>query len=275
MIEKAENTFIVPTIFFHPHLESCLKSIHDHNENFRLIHIDQSNDPKVEALGKKYAHLYIKSYRNLGFAKAMNTGIKLADTPYVTLCNDDVDFISKRWFIDLKKILDKKKTAKPEEYEFLAINTASIKCLGHPECDLGPYQEQYSDEDYDKLLVPRKGYHPDHIFEGSMMFCTVFHKSAFDIVGLLDEGYFPGGAEDYDWCRRCYQAGYRYVSYNKALTYHHWMTSRNHVRPSEEDYAKYQKWGSGADKWGYGEGDTDIYGRKGGKKDIPTIEMPL
>ena len=184
-IKSPENTFIIPVIFNHIGVRRCIQTIHRYNDNYRIILIDQTKEAKCAHL-RHYVHLYIHSYRNLGFAKAMNTGAKIADTPYITLCNDDIEFVNKRWFPD---IVDLFKRAP----NLMAINPASIKEIGQDRIkDWMPYKETYTEEDYNYLLTPKKGFHPSWIFEGTMMFCTVFRKEAFDIVGYLCEGFYPG-----------------------------------------------------------------------------------
>lgn len=268
-IKPTENTFIIPVIFNYEGVIRCIETIHRYNDNFRIILIDQTKEGKCRHL-QPLVHIYMQVYRNLGFAKAMNLGAKIADTPYITLCNDDVEFINKRWF---PAIVDMFKRAP----NLLAINPASVKEIGPDRMkDWMPYKETYTDEDYDYLLKPKKGFDPSWIFEGTMMFCTVFRKEAFDIVGWLCEGFYPGSGEDYDWCRRCYEKGYKLVHYNGSFIYHHWLTSKNKFDWNGPDLKKYRVWPGFREKWMTDEEqDPDIYAKKGRGTKRPVITMNL
>jgi len=114
------------------------------------------------------------------------------ESEYITLCNDDVEFVHKDWFPNVKEYFEKRP-------EILGINPASIKAFTPDRTkDWMPYKEKYTEDDIKYLFEPKAGtdceftYHPAWFFEGAMMFCTVFPSKAFDIVGLLDEGFFPG-----------------------------------------------------------------------------------
>jgi len=188
-----ENTFIIPVIFNYKGVDKCIETIYNYNENFRIYLIDQTEGGKCAYLQDR-VHLYIKTCRNLGFAKAMNTGIVIAmrESEYITLCNDDVEFVHKDWFPNVKEYFEKRP-------EILGINPASIKAFTDDRTkDWMPYKEKYTEDDIKYLFEPKAGtdceftYHPTWFFEGAMMFCTVFPSKAFDIVGLLDEGFFPG-----------------------------------------------------------------------------------
>jgi len=188
-----ENTFIIPVISNYKGVDKCIETIYNYNENFRIYLIDQTKDGKCAYLQDK-VHLYIKTQRNLGFAKAMNTGIVIAmrESKYITLCNDDVEFVHKDWFPKVKEYLEKRP-------EVLGLNPASIRAFTPDRTkDWMPYKEKYTEEDIKYLFEPKEGenceftYNPAWFFEGAMMFCTVFPSRAFEIVGLLDEGFFPG-----------------------------------------------------------------------------------
>jgi GT2 family glycosyltransferase len=264
-----ENTFVLPVIYNYDGVARCIETIHKYNEKYRIVLIDQTPDNKCWYLRDK-VDIYLKVHRNLGFAKAMNIGAKMATTPYITLCNDDIEFISKRWFPAIRKLFDKAPN-------LMAINPASVKEIHNDRTkDWMPYKEEYTDEDYEYLLKPKKGFHPTWIFEGTMMFCTVFRKEAFEVAGWLDEGFYPGSGEDYDWCRRCYELGYKLVHYNGSFVYHHWLTSKNKYNWNNPELKKYRVWEGFREKWMTDEEqDPDIYGRKSKGLERPTIIMDL
>ena len=55
-------------------------------------------------------------------------------------------------------------------------------------------------------------------------FCALFKREVVDVVGLLDEQFFPGGYEDLDYCVRVRQVGID-LSVARHVYLHHWGSS--------------------------------------------------
>lgn len=225
--------------------------------------------------------MIIESYRNLGFSKSLNMGIKLAETPFICICNDDVELIHKDYWPNIKEVFSRKDCEK-----VLAVAPSSVKGFPKsPEMDLLPYKEEYTDEDWrylmseDNKMAKILGLGEKHnsrwLFDGTMFYFVCFKKETFEIVGLMDEGFWPGTSEDYDMCRRICSKGYRIVQTCNSFVYHHWRITCGKYKPSIEDINKYRKWESFDQKWNYpGEKTANIYAQ-GGKKDVPTIFVPI
>ena len=200
---KIVNTFIIPH-YNYKGVIRCLETLHKHTPpNFKVILVDQGDEDLTEKIKDK-VDLYLKSYRQLGFAKACNLGWQLADTKYVTICNDDVEFINKKWWDGVIESFNN---------EIIAVNPMSPRnySMGLKITNNYPYLKDYSEEDYKKILdLPYKG------FQCNAMFCTVFDNELAKKVGYFDEFFFPAGGEDTDWIIRA--KGYR-DSQNKFRGY--------------------------------------------------------
>ena len=122
---KKKNTFIIP-IIRDDLIETCLDKLYKYTpDNFYVYVIDQTQNGIDRKLLDRI-HLYIRPHRNLGFAKACNEGIKLVETEYFTLLNDDVECINSKWLqgiIDTFKMIKKQTPDKPA----VMVNPASIK----------------------------------------------------------------------------------------------------------------------------------------------------
>src|SRR5690606_21748056 len=119
--------------------------------------IDQTVDGIDHNLRNRYKDLMIirtpktdtHKHGNLGFAKATNTGIKLVETPYFTMCNDDVEFIDKRWWqgvMDTFTLVEQQTPDRPP----VIVNPSSTKMpdwsIGRPSGEdhfVIPYKEKY------------------------------------------------------------------------------------------------------------------------------------
>ena len=96
------NTFVIPII--RPDcIERCLETLYKYTpDNFYVYIIDQTVKGIDYNLRDRYRNLMIirtpktdvHYTGNLGFAQATNLGAQLVQTPYFTMCNDDVEFLN-------------------------------------------------------------------------------------------------------------------------------------------------------------------------------------
>lgn len=264
-----ENTICIPIIRTDL-IGRCLETLYRYTPpNFYVYVIDQSVAGIDKNLIKDYIHLYIRPYRNLGFAKAFNEGLKLCETEYYTTCNDDIEFIHQDWWSGVLKTFDKVDEATPER-PCAMVTPSSIKL---PDWSVGresgddfyilPYKENYSNDDWNNL-VNKEHYvnqyltiKPNTVIDGVTMYCSIFKKEYLNKIGWLNELHYPGGGEDYDWGCRSNMVGYRSVGTTLSWVFHHWSKSL----ANQSDYSKIiddsrrwnhtnETWGAGFDLWG-------------------------
>lgn len=275
------NTFICPVI--RPDLiERMLETLYRHTpDNFYVYIIDQTvNGLDSTLLRNKYKNLMIirtpKSdlhyTGNLGFAKATNLGISLVQTPYFTMCNDDVEFLNTKWWDGVMETFDVVSRATPDRPAVI-VNPSSLKLpdwsVGRPKGDdfyIVPYKEDYTEEEYDALINEphyineHLTLQPGSVIDGVCMYCSVVDTKRFLEVGLLDEKYFPGSGEDYDFSCLSSMYGYRCVGTTLAYVYHHWSATFQALQDEEEVKSlmipelswnqNNEKWGNKFDIWG-------------------------
>ena len=264
-------TVVVPIIRLDM-IEKCLESFYKNTDNiFYFIIIDQSIDGIDMSLREKYRNLMIirtpktdvHRTGNLGFTQATNLGLTLAQTPYVMFLNDDCEMVHPAWWDGVMETFEQVEKATPTRPALL-VNVASIKLpdwsVGRPKGDdfyILPYKDEYTDTDWD-FLVNEDHYINEHltirpgsVIDGINLYASVADTQKLLKVGLLDELWYPGGADDYDLCCRASMFGYRCVGTTKAWCFHHWSKS------FEDDESKAilvqdeLKHGSLEEKWGY------------------------
>jgi GT2 family glycosyltransferase len=226
---------------------------------------------------------------NLGFAKATNLGISLVETPYFTMCNDDVEFVNRKWWWGVMDTFKQVGEATPDRPAMM-VNPASIRLpdwsVGRDkgdDFDIIEYKLKYSEEDY-RHLVEDEHYVNEHltlmpgsVIDGVTMYCSVFETDKFLEVGMLNEKFYPGGGEDYDYNCRANMHGYRCVGTTSSWVFHHWSKSFATIQEAEAVKALIDdklRWNNNNELWGEG---FDIWGAKDMKpEDVPPItNVPL
>lgn len=293
ILEKSElksNTFIIPVIR-EDLIERCLETLYKNNpDNFYVYIIDQT----AKGLGdltKKYKDLMVirtpktdnHHAGNLGFAKATNLGVKLVETPYFTMCNDDVEFINSRWWqgvLDTFDLVAEQTPSRPP----MMVNPSSVRLpdwsVGRPkgdDFDIIPYKTIYTEQDY-VSLIEEEHYINEHltlkpgsVIDGVTMYCSVFKTDMFKEVGMLDERFYPGGGEDYDYNCRANMFGYRCVGTTKSWVWHWWSKTMGNLEAEgiRESIDQHLRWNNNHEKWGE---DFDVWGMKD-TKDIPPTTL--
>lgn len=290
------NTFVIP-VLIPGMIDRCLETLYRYTDkgSFYVFIIDQTiNGLDATMLRNKYINLMIiRSPRtdihktgNLGHSQASNLGVRLAETPYVTLLNDDVEFVSDKWWQGIMDTFAKVEKVTPDRPAIM-VNPASIKL---PDWSVGrssgddfyilPYKEDYTEQNYDDL-VNTPHYVNEHltlvpgsVIDGVNLYCSVCDTKKLLEVGLIDDFWFPGSANDYDLSCRAGMYGYRCVGTTLSWVYHHWSVTFH----SEEEKAKLlqpelihgdlrDKWGDRLDVWGVkcieGEGEIRLRTKDG------------
>lgn len=88
----ADTTVIIPNLNGIHYLKNCLDSLYACEETaFPVIVVDNgSTDGSRELVRREYPDVRLLCFaQNRGFSAAVNAGIRLADTPYVILLNND------------------------------------------------------------------------------------------------------------------------------------------------------------------------------------------
>lgn len=210
-----EVTVIIPNYNGKKYLTDCLRSLDEHSDaKIEIIVVDNhSTDGSIEEAKTVYPQVkYIVLDKNYGFSRAVNEGIRNADTPYVLLLNNDTEIQSgfveqllktiksdKRIFSVEAKML---KLDQPDRIDsagtfYNVLGWARARGKGQPS---GKYEKSCS------TFAACGG-------------AAIYRKSVFAKTGLFDEAYFAY-LEDIDMGYRARLYGYRNVYEPKAVVYH-------------------------------------------------------
>jgi len=196
--------------------------------------IDNSpGDGTAEALAAKFpAARIITNSENVGYARAVNQGLRATTGEFVLVMNPDcevpagairtlVDHLRShpRAGIAGPRILNPDGTleysarAFPDPFTFL-FNRYSLLTRLFPR---NPWSRRYLMTDWDHASVREVDW-----LSGA---CMVVRRAAIDEVGPMDEAFFMFN-EDVDWCRRMKRAGWAVVYVPEATVVHHIGASR-------------------------------------------------
>jgi len=195
---------IIPTYnhcdkFLKPCIEAILK--YSHIKDIELIvSANGCTDNTFEYLGNlkdDFVHLGLENHfkivwnnQALGYAKAVNVGIKESTSDMIVLLNNDAILLPQEKNHWLQLLSD------PFENDLTCGITGSLTL--------------YS-EIIDMLFAP--------------FFCVMLSRKIVNEIGLLDEQFLIGGNEDIDYCARIQQKGYKVVqpvpmAYDKEIELH-------------------------------------------------------
>ena len=240
MIEKVYTFNPVRNDF----IQKALDSLYKYNDmtNSRVIVVDQTD--KGLQLSRDQVHLILRPHRNLGFAKSHNEAAIHAirwGAKYTICCNDDVLWFDKRWWDGILETF-------AMDDKILAVNPECPRVplwgYGRPHgefVDIIDYKKEFTDKDYDFLISgnfehlkekypnipPSFPLQKSGVCDAVAMWMICFKAECFDKIGLFDEKFYPGGAEDYDMDGRIYSEGYRTVGTTKSWVWHWWGKSKD------------------------------------------------
>lgn len=204
-----------------------------HPFEYEILLVDNaSSDDSIENLQKEFDHVILEgtlkvfiNKANLGFAKANNIGMRIANGKYILLLNSDTVVEDDCLEICLKQIESNSRIGALGCKVILSDGKLDHACkrgFPTPKASLNYLLKLHKKDpikygQYDALHL-----HEDETGEvdclmGAFM---LMPKAVLNKVGLLDEDFFMYG-EDIDLCYRIKEAGYKILYYPKAQIIHY------------------------------------------------------
>lgn len=208
-------------------LTSLLQATKDHVSSEIIVVDNDSSDGTPQLVSESFPLVkLIRNNNNLGFAKAMNIGIKEANGEFIYLINSDVvvpeDSLEKMlcYMQENQDIgLLAPKMRGPDGT--VQRSTMRFPTVWSTFCQAVALDSLFSGSKVFGGFLMRDFGH-DRTMDVDVLngWFWMLRRSALDQVGLLDERFFIYG-EDIDWCRRFHLAGWRVVFYHEASAVHY------------------------------------------------------
>lgn len=162
------------------------------------------------AAEKKHVRVIFNDH-NAGFSKANNQGAKYATGEYVLLLNNDV-ILTEGW---LERLI----ACAESDATIGVVGPVTNKAVGQQVVQIVLPVENDPIQKFAcmQLMKAAGNWFETHRIIG---FCMLIKKAVVERTGLLDERFGPGGFEDYDFCLRVKQAGYRIMIAEDVFIYH-------------------------------------------------------
>ncbi len=186
--------------------------------SLEVIVVDNgSTDGSVEWLKAKGSKLKaVFNDKNLGFAEAVNQGIKKAQYPYLVVMNNDLK-LKKDWLLEISKSIKTwEKKGKVGAYfgQVLDWEGKKIESTGLVYFPSG----KALNRDNGKIFKKDR-YDQEEVIWGASASVVVYSKKALDKVGLFDPLFFAY-LEDVGLSLRLNSFGFKTVFVPSALSYH-------------------------------------------------------
>ncbi|MHA1648597.1 MAG: glycosyltransferase family 2 protein [Candidatus Helarchaeota archaeon] len=200
----------------------CLEYLEKNTKypDWEVIFIDNGSKDGTQKFLKEIRSSDTKKYRiilnnsNVGYARGVNQGIKIANGEYILLLNNDV-YVFKNWLTSMVNIIEKNNSNAIIGAKLIYPETKRIQHAG--------------------IIFLRK-IEPLHIYKNSSLrnpevnkiryvdavtgACMLIRRKIFDEIGFFDEKFKFGGYEDTDFCLRTRVRGYNIIYSPKSVAYH-------------------------------------------------------
>jgi GT2 family glycosyltransferase len=214
MVNCMDLTVIIPNYNGKHFLKECFESLKNQKYSFEVIVIENaSKDGSADYIKKNYPEFtLIENKENLGFAKAVNQGIKASNSEYVFLLNNDVE-------LEPESILSLLKCIKKDENIF-AVSSKMIQYNDRAKMD--DAGDEYTIFGWTRRVGYGKS--PDRYTKEREIFsacagAAVYQRSIFEEIGYFDENFFAY-MEDVDISYRARINGYKCFYCPDAVVYH-------------------------------------------------------
>ena len=206
---------IIPNYNGEKIIDGCIQSLlKQEYKDFNIIVVDNNSaDDSVKIIEERYPSItLIKNKENLGFAAAVNIGIKASKSDFVALLNNDTE-VDEKWLVNLYSVISKDDK----------IFSASSKMIRFYERD----KIDDAGDQYNLLGWAYKrgdGVSIDQFNKDKIIFSTcagagLYRRKIFEEIGYFDENFFAY-LEDVDVSFRGNIYGYKNIYVNNAIVYH-------------------------------------------------------
>jgi GT2 family glycosyltransferase len=231
-------SIIIVTWNSQDYIRSCLDSMFSQDQDLEVIVADNgSQDSTLDTL-REYGNriMILENQNNLGFAGAVNQGLKLASGDFILLLNPDT-VLTPGALGSMTGFLSEHPDIWALGPQLLNMDgSVQRSCRQFPDGWIIFYEFTWLSRLFPKSKTCgrwRMGYF-DHLtpteVQQPMGACLMVKREVLDRVGLLDEDNFPMFFNEVDWCLRISRAGGKLYFLPQAKVFHHHGVSTRRIK---------------------------------------------
>ncbi len=206
-----EISIIIPVHNQLRYTQLCLERIWQHTRiNYEVIIVDNDSRDATPAYIDQFPQVItIHNQENLGFAKAVNQGLRIAQGNYLIVLNNDC-LVSEGWEQRLLQVAQNKDigivgvmsnfVSSPQLLKLNINNLDELSCIA-----------QEISEEYQNIIIPTIRV---------VGLCMLITRELIDKIGGFDPRFGLGFFEDDDFCLRSALSGYKNVIAKDVFIYH-------------------------------------------------------
>mgnify|MGYP000049216221 CR=1 FL=1 len=208
-------TIIIPNYNGKHFMEPCLASLNEQTcRDFKILIVDNaSTDGSLEYMEQTYPDIEVLALdSNYGFSRAVNEGIRHADTPYVILLNNDTT-VDSRYVEEMIRAIE-------VSDRIFSVSSKMIQMYHKDKMDDAGDMYSLLGWAYQRGVGRSSGgySHPCRVFSACAG-AAIYRREIFEKIGYFDEMHFAY-LEDIDVGYRARIAGYDNVYCPHAVVYH-------------------------------------------------------
>lgn len=212
--KKKLASIIIPCFNNLRYTRECIEHLTRNTKTpYELIVVDNGSTDGTAAYVKKNTKArLIENRDNLGFAKAINQGMRAARGEFMVWLNNDV-IVTPGWLEGLIACAERSP-------RIGAVGPCTNETVGYQKVARAPYRGDKELYRFAQAWSLKNGGRAiaAHRLVG---FCLLLKREAVKQVGLLDKRFGLGCYEDYDYCLRLRQAGYDLTCALDVFVHHH------------------------------------------------------
>lgn len=172
---------------------------------YRLILMDNASEEETRRYlesvrdNKALDVTLIRNDKNLGFVKAVNQALKVSQSPYVCVFNNDT-IATPGWLEEMVEFAESHKD----------VGIMNPLCAGPADIPRDEYAALVRKNNKGKYMEMNQCF----------LFCALIKREVIEKIGHLDEVFGVGCYDDTDYSMRAGLAGYRCVCIHSAYVYH-------------------------------------------------------
>lgn len=199
-------SIVIPNYNGESYILDCIASIYNQipNKSSIIVIDNHSSDNSIALIQAKYADItLIINSENIGFAAAVNQGIKASETKYVILFNNDA-FAREEFVLELHNCIESDPKIFSVSSKMLRFSQPGIIDDAGDMLTLLGWAYKIGDGS------PSEAYNEQRIIFSACAGAAIYRREAFEQIGYFDESFFAY-LEDVDIGFRANLHGYRNV----------------------------------------------------------------